>query len=654
MGYGDPVDFEIEKVQTFYTRSVFTIDTIANFDEIVLIMDYDDGFVAFINGVEIARVNMGKIGSLTTYNQLADRSHERELYRENTQPVAGFYIDKEFIKNHFVVGENILSIEFHNDSINGSDLGGIGALYDATGDTYNVFDFFSRYKRCVELDSTKLPIIVIESDEYGIPYKRIEVPATIKIINKGDGFYNKPSDAYELFSDIKIEQRGESSASYPKKSYDFELKDIDYNDTSISLLGMPREADWILQGPFADRSQIRNALIYELGLKTGRWNPRVKFCEVIFNGQYVGLYNLMEKIKRDSSRVNIAKLREEEISGTDLTGGYIIKYDKNSGRAIIVYPKESDIQTEQEEYIRGFLEEYKSVLNSPQGLKDEIGYKKYIDTESLIDYTIISELGKNCDAYLYSTYFYKDKDDRDSRIHFGPLWDFDLSFGNSIWQNGYKTDGWQFEYPGSNKFDHKRLFEDAVLVESFQNRWKELRKSFLHTDSLFARIDELVAELNKPLERNYRVWPVVDKGLYFPYYVVPNYEEEIIYIKDWITERTNWIDNNINNIYYEETIFEGVDDNNAQGIVDLTANIYPNPVHNEFFVDLSLPQSGELEMELINIQGQIVDVIVHTQVEKGDYKVYYNAKNINFKSGLYLVGVKLDGKLYSHVKILKE
>ena len=652
IGFGDVVNTEISPVQTFYTRSYFNIDSKENFEEMIMYCDFDDGFVAYINGVEFARVNLGEFVSKTTYNQLTDRSHDGGSIHESENPVLGYYIDKAFIDSVFIEGQNVLSIEVHNDSVNGSDLSFKGNLVDRTGVVHYIFDRFARYKKCVELDSTKLPIIVIESNEYGIPHKRIEVPGTIGIIDNGVGNYNKPGEPFNGHSGpIQIEVRGESSAIFPKRSYDFELRDEQDKDTSISLLGMPRGSDWILQGPFADKSQIRNAMIYELGRRTGHWTPRVKFCEVIINGEYVGLYNLMEKIKRDSNRINIAKLRETEIEGSDLTGGYILKYDKPGG-LFIVYPKESNLQPEQENYILNLFYEYDTVLNSDIGLDSEIGYKKYIDENSLIDYIIIAEFAKNCDSYLFSSYLYKDKIDRDERIKFGPLWDFDLCFGNSIWQDGHQTYNWQFDFPLNNKFNIQRLFEDPNLVDQFEDRWFELRDGMLHIDSLFSMIDSLTSYLAEPLRRNYEVWPLESKGIFYPAYIAPNYSAEIDSVKTWISERVAWMDNNISDIYYPVTDYtssyqEYLTENNS-----FEADVYPNPFTKEFYINLNIPKSGNLLVELINIQGKVTNIIDDVYVEQGSYKVYWTKGAENLTPGMYLISIKIDGMLYGHLQVL--
>jgi hypothetical protein len=616
IGYGDGDDSTIiAHTTSVYTRIPFIVEDKDNIDGIILNLDFDDGFVAFINGIEFARVNMEAFGSETTYDQLADRSHEAEIYRHGRGMVPGYYIDDTLVSNHLKNGTNILSIEVHNDSVNGGDLSLDYELLNLDG-FYSIYNMVSRYKRAVELDSTELPIIIIETDEFGIPYKKKKVKGKIEIINNGPGKYNKPQDPISGYSGlIEIEQRGESSADFPKKSYNIETQDEDGNDTSIALCGLPKENDWILQGPFADKSQIRNALIYELGRKTGHWSPRVKFVEVILNGEYLGLYNLIEKIKRDPARVDIKKLKKSEISGNDLTGGYIVKYDKGVSRFQIVYPKAKNIQDAQTEYITGFIDKYEKTLYSNNGLDPEIGYKKYIDIPSFIDYTLISEFAKNCDAYLYSSYMYKDRDDVNPKLHYGPLWDFDLCFGNAYWQHGAKINEWQFDFSMNKQYNHKRLFEDPGLVDLFQKRWFELRKTCLHPDSIINMIDNQVYRLKGPIERNYQVWPVITKPLFFDVYKVNNYEEEILYIKQWIDKRSKWIDENIASIYYPVTHYES--DISIPISEHIIPKIFPNPFTNEITIELKPYDNQNISAHLISVDGKVLEVIPSIYFEPG-------------------------------------
>lgn len=649
IGFGDDDDYTlIEQAPSVYVRIPFYIEDNQDIEDLVALIDYDDGFVAYLNGIEFARNNLGTHHSETSYNQLADRSHEAEYYRRNRGMVVGYYIDDTLASSYIENGTNYLAIEVHNDSIDGSDLSLFGTVMNHA--YFSLYTLYSRYTKDLELDSTHLPILKIETNEYGIPFKRIEVEGSIEIIDNGPGKYNKPDDTAFHAGRIEIEQRGESSADFPKQSFDFELQDEDGDDTSIAICGMPKENDWILQGPYADKSQIRNALIYELGRKTGHWNPRVKFVELVLNGKYLGLYNLIEEIKRDSARVNVKKLRETEISGIDLTGGYIIKYDKGSGNLQIEYPNEDDIQDQQVNYIKNFYVEYLGTLKSNTGLDPENGYSKYIDLQSFIDYTIIAELGKNCDSYLFSSYMYKDRDDINPKIQFGPLWDFDLCFGNAFWQQGNIIDDWQFDVSSNQRFNHKRLFEDPVLVDLFEDRWFELRESFLHTDSLLNRIDELVDTLSEPLKRNYEIWPIIDKDLFTNVYQVANYEEEIEHIKDWLTTRTTWIDENISSIYYPVT--EYAVNNSFPLAEELVHSIYPNPFDDHLTIKLSTPVENRFSIVLIGMDGKTLDIATDAMLSQGEYLVHWVAPE-HLIRGMYVLEIRINGEPVESHKILK-
>jgi hypothetical protein len=663
IGWGDNDDFtQIDKVPSVYLRFEINIADTSQLKDLVLLANFDDAFVAYLNGNEFARVNLGKHDSPTTFNQLADRSHEVEHI--NQYSVHGYYIDSTILKNSVVNGTNIMAIEVHNDSINGSDLSfqinhnryrDIGVLVNTNGN-FALYDLETRYRRTMDLDSSNIPILVINSDEFGIPadikQNSTKVIAHMGAIDNGEGKINKPNDAFNNYDGrIKINVRGQSSFDFPKRSYNIELQDINGNDTSVTLLGMPREADWVLQGTWADRSQIRNHIIYELGRKTGHWNPRTRLCEVIINGEFLGLYTLTEDIKRDTNRVNIANLNSDEISGNNLTGGYIIRYDKDNGAGVIQirYPKAKDLQPEQEDYINGFFAEYNSVLRSNLCFDPLQGYKKYIDYNSLIDYTLIAELGKNCDSYLFSSYMYKDRDDKNDKLVYGPLWDFDLCFGNSIWQQGDVTSGWQFNI--NVLFNHTRLFQDTSLVRIFQNRWKELRNSFLSDDSLMARIDYLTTYLADPITRNYEVWPILNyKDLFWSPYLVGSYDEEITRTKNWILNRTAWIDANIDKLYYTVKVYP------SDLVTPLTDNVvkqvYPNPFTDQLNVALNLQSAGDITINLISVTGQVEQIISPTYVTEGEYLFNWNAGK-EYPVGFYILDIRLNNEIIDQVKVLK-
>ena len=153
------------------------------------------------------------------------------------------------------------------------------------------------------------------------------------IVYDTNGGYNKPSDALNHYNgDIGIEIRGSSSTSFPKKGYAVETRDVFGANNNVSLFGMPKENDWVLHGPYSDKSLLRNFLSYSLGRKMYNYSPRSKFCELIVNNQYLGVYLFTEKIKRDKGRINISTIDLDDNSGDSITGGYIFKIDKFTGR----------------------------------------------------------------------------------------------------------------------------------------------------------------------------------------------------------------------------------------------------------------------------------------------------------------------------------
>ena len=94
----------------------------------------------------------------------------------------------------------------------------------------------------------------------------------------------------------------------PKKPYRFETVDSFGENNNVSLLGMPEENDCVLYATWSYKTLIRNVLTYQLSNELGLYASRSRYCELYLNGDYKGIYVLMEKIKRDQNRVNISKL----------------------------------------------------------------------------------------------------------------------------------------------------------------------------------------------------------------------------------------------------------------------------------------------------------------------------------------------------------
>lgn len=651
IGYGNFNDDVIidEGAASLYLRYRFDITDKSSIEKINLSCNYDDGYIAYLNGKELLRINITDSVETPAFNDVTTRSHEQET---QYHPVLGYYFESPGLDSFLVEGQNVLAVHVLNDTIGGSDLYFLANIYNLTDRQYNMYSSAFRYKRKCTLDSTDFPLVIINTDEYGIPYKNIRRKAFMGVIDNGQGKYNLPADSFNIYSgEISIEVRGQSSSEFPKRSYRFETiytVDTIETDTNVTLLGMPADDDWILFGPFHDKSQFRNKMINDLGRRLGSYQTRSRFCELIMNGEYLGLYRLSETIKRNASRVNIARLREEEITGIDVTGGYIMRLDKDVQNDVeVVYPKADRIQPEQTEYIYSFLDTCMSVLYSDDFTDPDIGFRKYMNDTSLVDNLVINELTKNADAYLYSTYFYKDRADRDNRIKFGPLWDYDLAFGNSRFQQSDLTYGWQFDI--NTRLPITRIMQDVEFVEFFQNRWHELRQGMLHNDSLFALMDSMANYIQEPRERNYEVWPVISEYLFFPNYISQTYEEEIRNIKDWLTDRVQWIDDNIDDIYYPVDIYSAFEDKPVAEYVGF--DVYPNPFCDQLSLAITSSYSGNLEIKLLNLLGQSQLELSESLIRGYKEIILSNAGNL--PAGIYIMYITLDSKIIGIKKLVK-
>ena len=262
-----------------------------------------------------------------------------------------------------------------------------------------------------------------------------------------------------------IEIRGRSSSNFAKTGYGLETRDENGENLNVPLLGLPRENDWVLHGPYADKSLIRNALTYEVAQSLGNYAPRTRFVELLIDDEYQGVYLFTEKVKRDKNRV---KLQENTPSSLDLSGGYLfqINFDLDHPQAgwksrisyrpdiqtfseySFVYPKAEDISSHQAAYIETWMHDLEELLVSPNFADPSIGYPSKIDIESWIDYILINELSRDVDAYRGSTFLVKKADALGGKLHAGPVWDHNFSYGNSDYCGDQTVEGLAIEFEG--------------------------------------------------------------------------------------------------------------------------------------------------------------------------------------------------------------
>tara|TARA_X000001036_G_scaffold95436_1_gene88099 strand:- start:1967 stop:3373 length:1407 start_codon:yes stop_codon:yes gene_type:complete len=401
-----------------------------------------------------------------------------------------------------------------------------------------------------------------------------KIPSRLIITHDFDTLYN---------GNIGIEKRGSSSQYfYEKKQYSVETWSGDYSDIDVSLAGLPKEEDWIFYGPFGDKSLIRNVLIYKLSNSMGRYASRSKFMDVYINDDYKGIYVLLEKIKVDKNRVNISKTVS---SDQGPNSGYMLKIDKPTAEDVLNYndyneqmsfsskynpygdlqsfepaakvffvyhyPKPEEISKAQKEYIQSFIHNFESKLASNDYKDPYNGYRRYIDVESFVDFFILNELSNNVDGYRLSTYMYKDIS---GKLKMGPIWDFNLAFGNANYCNGDKVNHWIFRFNNYCQGDlwmvpfwWERLVEDDYFKSKVINRWFLLRQDILSNDTIFDYLDETVEKLKASgsIDKNFKRWNILGDWIWPNAYVGLSYDDEIEYLKSWLFQRLAWIDLNI-------------------------------------------------------------------------------------------------------------
>ena len=410
-----------------------------------------------------------------------------------------------------------------------------------------------------------LPIVFIDTKGKCLDNKVTEkIPATMKVL---DGKTNNVADSAKgTLYDIGIKVRGQSSALFPKPGYGVEVRDEKGEGMDVSLFGLPPGDDWVFHGPYVDKSMMRNALAHWLFRQAGHYSPRSRHFDLYINGVYRGVYVLLEKIKRGKYRVNVSKLKETDVAGDSVTGGYIWAFDKtgtNTGGAgsgpiekegfntsdglnvILHYPKKENIQKAQEEYLKKYLNDLEGLFKNG---KNGSGYENYVDMTSALDYVLHEEITNNADSYWCSFFLHKPKDSKGGKVTLGPAWDFNLAMSNGsqpengggqggqggMWGfggggNGFGSSGvtgWQIE--NSQKSGNGGMWgmgsslkapnwllgmwKDSHYQSELKKRWAELRSGVWHTKTMDAYLDSMKIYLKNAADRNFKRWPNLGKA----------------------------------------------------------------------------------------------------------------------------------------------
>lgn len=338
----------------------------------------------------------------------------------------------------------------------------------------------------------------------------------------------------------EVKLRGNSTLDAAKKAYKIKF------DSKQKVLDMPKNKHWVLLANYFDKSLMRNYVALSLGqsLENLDWTPHMRYVNVFLDGEYLGNYLLGEHIRLDENRVNI----QEHPEGSDGSqGGFLVELDERRGEVnvIDVYyngrnypfcvntPDEETITPEQLNYLRDYLNKFMQSLNNPEARN----YEEYIDVDSFVDWYLCNEVMMTLDASGWSSiYLHKDAG---GKLKMGPVWDFDISSGNTNYQDNSPTSWW---IRGSIWFGP--LFQSSDFRSRVKARWNEIKAEKI--DTIVPLIDQLAVYTEDSFYDNDDRWDTLHKYIWPTPEIAHSFDGEIGYFRSWMQARINWLDGQFN------------------------------------------------------------------------------------------------------------
>lgn len=414
---------------------------------------------------------------------------------------------------------------------------------------------------------TNLPTISIRTvDARDITSKEEYVKGVISIVY---------ADGTKFYTDsLDIRGRGNNSWSHPKKPYRIKLAN------STRLMGLPAKArNWTLINNYGDKTLMRNIVAFDFSRRLEMpYTSPAEAVDVVLNGDYKGCYQLCDHIDVRKNRVDI-----DEMSPTDLTGGYHIEIDAYASSeknwftssaygipVTIKDPGDADLTSAQKNYIESHFNKMVSAAQSSNYKNAQTGFRKYMDMETFLRHFLVGEYAGNTDTY-WSVRMYKQRND--DKFYFGPSWDFDLGFENDhrtypinnktewicfytggtvdgSWQNGSSAAG------GTRDFV-RRIFSDDAVVEQLREIYSYYRdRNIISGEALTQVVDSCSAMLELAQDLNFKRWNIMNVKVHENPVVHGSYEAEVENVRNYVSNRVEWMDCKLN--YIPSAIPNGV------------------------------------------------------------------------------------------------
>lgn len=404
---------------------------------------------------------------------------------------------------------------------------------------------------------TTLPVIFIDTKNHRVTKENASWASIAVLEASADGTPRSIDALPDYVAPITIKYRGASSYSnFDKNQYriKFYKKEGGSNAKNYNFLGMGANSEWVLNGPFLDKTLLRNRLIYGIARQITPWAPDSRYVEVFVDGAYQGLYLAVEPVTNGEARLRLSEFgllsgetayivkRERVESEGDPLQVYGKTAGKTSNDLFVHYPSDTKLTQAQWDWIERDISAFERVLYSDSFADPETGYARYIDVDCFVDYVVLNEFVMNNDAGNLSTYVYKELG---GKLQIA-VWDFNNAFDNYQW---FMQDFSAFFMQEAAWFS--RLLQDRAFVDRVIARYNELRQDVLSTQSLYARIDACRAEMGDAAERNFAVW-----GYTFSQNLLTgtgrdltSYDAALLQLKQAIDTRTQFLDTSFSNLY---------------------------------------------------------------------------------------------------------
>lgn len=345
-----------------------------------------------------------------------------------------------------------------------------------------------------------------------------------------------------------VRGRGHSSWNWEKKPYRIKF------DNSVPIMGMPKNRDWILLANHADKSLIRNFTAYDMARELDFvWTGTQYPVDLFVNGVYQGVYALGEHREISQHRINLDESSDIDrgyllevggADGDDMKFNYDFFHTKSDSVRFITFtdPQANKLTEEQRQFVMDYVNKADAAIVSGTG------YGEYIDVQSFCDWIIMQELTCNLDGcFRRSCYMTKDKG---GKLKMGPVWDFDMAFGNFQYDHGNYSKWFTVGSTASNAYIRVNwcnyLMNDPEFRAQIKARWFEVRDTLL--DAAKRSIEKNKARINASQGENFTLWNIWDKQVGYESsatVIIKTYEEQVKYVEDFLESRAKWIDENI-------------------------------------------------------------------------------------------------------------